>query len=318
MGPIKALLAAIVTVALSPTAVAQDFPARPITIVAPFPAGSITDTVARTVAEHLSRALKQPVLVENKAGQEGAIAARAVAQAPADGYTLLAGGSTTHSAASALYKSLPYDPVRDFRSIGGVMKVPVLLCVRADFPADDLAGFIQAARSRKLSFASGSPGTRASGELLKARASIDLLHVPYRGIPQAMTDLLGGRVDSAFIDPSNAIGMIEDGRIKALAATSQQRVKRLGQVPTVAESGYAGFEVVPWIGLFAPAATPDAVVSKLSEELGRFHREPAAVAFAEKLGVELFGAGPAQVDAYLQADMRQWTDIVASAGIERN
>lgn len=311
---IAALLAAV-----SPLA-AQEFPTRAITIVAPFPAGSITDTSARMVADYLTRALKQPVLVENKVGQEGAIAARSVAQSEPDGYTLLAGGSTTHSAAAALYKSLAYDPLKDFKSVGGVMKVPVLLCVRADFPADDLAGFLKVAREKKpaLAFASGSPGTRAAGELLKARASVDLLHVPYRGIPQAMTDLIGGRVDSAFIDPSNAIGMIEDGKIKSLGASSSQRVRRLPNVPTIAEAGFSGFEVVPWVGLFAPGKTPDGVIAKLAAELKRFHQQPEAVAFSEKVGVQFFPAGPEEVDAYLQADMRQWEDIVRLAGIERN
>ena len=315
-----AALAIAAAIGCAGVALAQDYPTRPITIVAPFPAGSITDTVARLVAEHLGRALRQPVQVENKVGQEGAIAARSVAQAQPDGYTLLAGGSTTHSAAAALYKSLPYDPTRDLRPIGGVMKVPVLLCVRTDFPAGDLASFLEQARAKKgqLSFASGSPGTRASGELLKARAGVDLLHVPYRGIPQAMTDLVGGRVDSAFIDPANAIGMIEDGKIRALAASSASRVGRLPAVPTIAESGFAGFEVVPWIGLFVPAGTPDAIVARLSRELERFHAEPAAAAFADKVGVQLFPANVAQITAYLATDMKQWEDVVRLAGIERN
>jgi tripartite-type tricarboxylate transporter receptor subunit TctC len=296
------------------------FPSRAVTLVAPFPAGSITDGVARMVAEHFGRTLGQSAIVENKPGQEGAIAARAVARAEPDGYTILAGGSTTHSAALALYKALPYDPLADFRSIGGVMKVPLLLCVRADFPADDLAGFLKAAKAKQggFSFGSGSTATRAAGELLKARAGIDLLHVPYRGIPNAMTDLLGGRIDMAFIDPSNAIGQIEDGKIKALAATSGTRIKRLPNVPTIAESGFPGYEVVPWIGLFVPAKTPDAVARRLTAELRKFHTLPSAVAFVEKIGVEMFAADQAQTDAYLTGDIKSWADFVELAKIEKN
>lgn len=299
---------------------AQDFPRRPVTLVAPFPAGSITDGVARMVAEHYTKALGQSALVENKPGQEGAIAARSVAQSAPDGYTVLAGGSTTHSAALALYKSLPYEPMKDFRAVGGVMKVPLLLCVRADFPASDLAGYVRIAKERsgQLSFGSGSTATRAAGELLKARAAIDVLHVPYRGIPNALTDLLGGRIDSAFIDPSNALGMIEEGRIKVLGASSSQRLKRLPDVPTIAESGYPGFEVVPWIGLFVPARTPEPVYRRLADELARFYDVPEARAFVDKVGVEMFAAGEEPLGQYLADDIKRWAEFVDVAKIERN
>lgn len=320
----KRLLAAVLLAAtLSLTAFAaraEEYPSRAISLVAPFPAGSITDSVARMVADHFSKVLGQAAVVENKPGQEGAIAARAVARSDADGYTILAGGSTTHSAALALYKVLPYDPLKDFRTIGGVMKVPVILCVRTDFPANDLAGFIAVAKARQgqLSFGSGSTSTRAAGELLKARGSFDMLNVPYRGIPNAMTDLLGGRIDAAFIDPSNALGMIEDGKLKALGVTSVNRIKRLADVPTIAESGFPGFEVVPWIGLFVPAKTPDAVVRRLTSELAKFHDLPVPRAFVEKVGVEMFVAGEAEVDAYLTDDIKRWADFVELAKIEKN
>lgn len=316
------MLAALVAgVFASPAAVrAETFPSRTVTLVAPFPAGSITDRVARMVADHFNKAMGQPAIVENKPGQEGAVAARSVAQSAPDGYTILAGGSTTHSASLALYKTLPYDPLKDFRAIGGVMKVPVMLCVRADFPASDLEGFIRVAKERrgKLSFGSGSTSTRAAGELLKARAGIDMLHVPYRGIPNALTDLLGGSIDAAFVDPSNAIGMIEDGKIKVLGVTSAQRIKRLPNAPTIAESGFPGFEVVPWIGLFVPAKTPEAVVKRLSDALATFYALPDVRGFVDTVGVEMFAADERQVGAYLTEDIKRWAEFVQVAGIEKN
>lgn len=299
---------------------AQDYPRRPVTIVAPFPAGSVTDGVARVVADSLSRDLKQNVIVENKPGQEGAIAARAAARAEPDGYTMLIGGNSTHSASLALYKALAYDPVEDFQIIGGVAKIPLLLMVNVDSPAADFPAFLKVARdaSRPISFGSGATSTRAAGELLKARAGFGIVNVPYRGIPVAVTDLLGQRIDAVFSDPATVLGMIEERKLKPLAVTSAKRVAKLPDVPTIAEGGFPGFEVVPWLALFVPAKTPAPIVARLREALDRMHADPAVLAFMAQIAIDPFHASPQQVSAFLADDIRLWADFVRTAGIEKN
>lgn len=315
-------LCVLVVLALAPfaeAARAQDYPRRPVTIIAPFPAGSVTDGMARVVAESLARSLKQNVLVENKPGQEGAVAGRAAARAEPDGYTILIGGNSTHSAAVNLY-NLPYDPVADFAVVGGVSKIPLLLVVRADFPAKDLAAFVALARdpAKKLSFGSGATSTRAAGELLRVRAGFELVNVPYRGIPAAVTDVLGGRIDGAFADPATVLGMVQEGKLRAIAVTSARRIAKLPDVPTIAESGFPGFEVVPWLALFAPAKTPPEIVARLSAALEQARRDEHVRNYIAQVASDLYQAGPAEVAAYLSDDIKRWSEVVRSAGIEKN
>jgi tripartite-type tricarboxylate transporter receptor subunit TctC len=321
----KALLAAVMLVAASHTlspapALAQDYPNRPVTIIAPFPAGSVTDGVARVVAESLRRTLKQNVIVENKPGQEGAIAGRAAAHAEPDGYTILIGGNSTHSAPMSLFKSLAYKPETDFVCIGGLTKIPLLLAVHPDFPASDLQGFIKAARGpgKKLTFGSGATSTRAAGELLKARANFEIVHVPYRGIPAAITDLIGGRIDAVFTDPATVLGMVGEGKVKVLAVTSATRMERLPNVGSIAEQGFPGFEVVPWLALFAPVKTPPEIVARLRAALEAVHADPEIRAFMTRVAVEPFPLKPDQLSAYLGEDIKRWADFVVAAGIEKN
>lgn len=296
------------------------YPRRPITIVAAFPAGSVTDGMARAVAESLARALHGNVLVENKPGQEGGIAGRSAARADPDGYTILIGGNSTHSAAASLYKSLPYNPLTDFVSLGGVSKIPLILVVRRDCPAEDLAGFISRAKASNppLSSGSGATSTRVAGELLKRQGGFELVNVPYRGIPTAISDLLGGRIDCAFSDPATVLGMLEEGSIKALAVTSLARNATMPKVQTVAEQGFPDFEIVPWLALFAPAATPTSIVERLRSALAAVQQDDAVRRYILSVGSEVFSVDAGAVDQYLRADMARWAHAVEIAGIPRN
>lgn len=316
----KLAAAAFLLLAFPGFVLAQAYPAQQVTIIVPFPAGSITDGLARTVADYMRRSLDQVVVVENKPGQDGALAARTVAHAEPDGHTILIGGNSTHSAAASLYEQLPYDPEKDFTAIGGIMKVPTMLLVRSDFAADNLSEFVAMAKDpdAELTFGSGNTSSRIAGELLKSRAGISMLHIPYRGIPQAMTDLLGGRIDVVFSDPASGLGMIKDGQVKALAVTSLSRMPALPDVPTIAESGYPDFEIVPWLGLFVPVQTPQAVVDTLTQVLAGYHRDDVSTSYFDAIAVEPFHAGSQELTEFLRADMKKWLDTVEGAGIEKN
>lgn len=316
------LLAAAAFLGSGAAAPAQDFPTRPVTFVVPFPAGSGTDGIARVVAEEVRRGLGQPVTVENKAGGDGTIAARSVAGAAPDGYTILIGGNSTHSAAANLFRNLPYDPIRDLAPVGGLMKIPLLMAIRPDFPAADIRGFLARASAaeggRKLSFGSSNTSSRAAAELFRSRAKVDLLHVPYRGSPQALTDLIGGRIDVFFVDPSAASGMVEEGTIRALGVTSGARLSRFPNVPTIAEAaGLPDYEMVAWIAAFAPAGTPAPIVDRLAREIAAALERPDVKSYLAKVGGEPFGVGPDQLRAFSTADIAKWAEIVELSGMER-
>lgn len=301
------------------SAEAPAYPARPVTIVVPFPAGSATDAVARKVAEGLQRHLGQPFVVENKAGADGIVASRQVAGATPDGYTLLVTTNTTHAANPSIYRQLAYDPKKDFAPIGGIIRIPYLIAVRSGSAATDFAGFVKMAKEARppLSYGSGNTGGRASGELLKARLGFEMTHVPYRGSPQAMTDLLGGRIDVFFPDPASALGMIRDKRIDVLAVTGPKRIANLPDVPTVMELGVADYNIVAWVAAFAPAKTPEPVVERLNSALNALLREPDMIAFVNEIGSEILSTTPAELAAFVDEDAARWAHLVEIAKIEK-
>lgn len=311
-----ALLAAAPSPAAAQTGA---WPTRPVSVVVPFPAGSATDTVARRIAEGLKDRLGQSFVVENKAGADGNLAARAVASAAPDGYTLLITTNTTHSANPSIYRQLPYDPQKDFTPVGGIIKIPFMLAVRADFPADDFKGFLAAARKAdpKLSFGSGNTGSRASGELLKARMDIDMLHVPYRGSPQALTDLIGGRIDVFFPDPASGLAMIQDRKLKVLAITGDKRVKLLPDVPTMEELGVPNYQIIAWVALFGPAHLPPEIVGRLNAGIDRILADPATAAFLDGISSDPFPTTPEGLGAFVREDAKRWVEIVETSKIER-
>ncbi|MCK9914321.1 tripartite tricarboxylate transporter substrate binding protein [Microbacteriaceae bacterium K1510] len=303
--------------ALPCVAGAAIYPSRLVTLVVPFPAGSATDGVTRKIAEGLSAAFHQTFIVENKPGGDGIIAARSVARAEPDGHTIFVTTNTTHSANPNIYTSLPYDPEKDFAPIGGIMKIPMVLAVRANFPADDLASFVKMAKKKQMSFGSGNTSSRGAAELLKARIGADMLHVPYRGTPQAITDLMGGNIDFMFPDPSSALGPIRGGQIKLLAVASSTRLNQFPNVPTIAESGYPGFEMVAWVGAFAPAKTPPEIITRLNDEMNKILKSRDMIDYFDMIGAQVYTTTPQELHDYEVEDTKRWAEIVDLAKIER-
>src|SRR5882672_8583535 len=238
-----------------PDASAAAYPSRRINLVVPFPAGSATDAVTRRLAESIGVATNAAVVVENKPGADGNLAALSVLKAEADGYTIFVTTNSTQSANVNLFNSMPYDPSRDFMPVAGIMTIQMMLTVRAEFPARNVAEFVALAKAREkpLSFGSGNTSSRGAAELFRFRAGIEMQQVPYRGMPQALTDLMGGQIDSVFADPASAQGLVQDGKLRALAVTSSKRLETMPELPTIAESGLPGYELTAWVGVFVRA-----------------------------------------------------------------
>jgi len=316
----RLILLAVYAALSSATASAQDaYPDRRITLVVPFPPGSATDAVARKIGEGLQRSLGQPFIVDNKAGADGIVAARNVANAPPDGYTLFITTNTTHSANPNIYRDLPYNPKKDFAAIGGIIRISYMLATRADFPADDFAGFVKAARTANppLLYGSGNTGSRGAGELLKARLGFDMVHVPYKGSPAALNDLMAGRIDVYFPDPASALGLLGEKKFKVLAVTGARRIKTLSDVPTLMELGVPDFNIVAWVAMFAPAGTPQPIVVKLNVALNALLKEPDTIAFVDRIGSDVMATTPEELATFVDDDTARWAHIVDIAKIER-
>lgn len=305
------------TAALAQPALAQTYPSKVVTLLVPFPPGSATDSVARKLAEGLRAAFGQPFIIENKPGGDGILAARMAARAEPDGLTIFVTTNTTHSANVNIYTSLPYDPQRDFLPVGGIMKIPMVLAVRADSPATDVASFIKLAKSKPMTFGSGNTSSRGATEMFKARAGLDMLHVPYRGTPQAVTDLLSGSIDVLFPDPSSALGPIEGGQLKILGVASTTRLNKFPNVPTIAESGFPGFEMVAWVGAFVPSKTPADIVTRLNEELNKILAQKDLLTYFDTVGAQAYPTTPDGLRAYVDEDIRRWAEIVEIGKIEK-
>src|SRR5690349_2635455 len=250
----------------SSLAAAKNYPARPVKLIVPFPAGSATDQVARVVGAALQQALGQPFVVENKAGAQGAIAASEVAKAAPDGYTLLLTTNTPQAANVSLFKKLSYDPVKDFTPITRYGTTAFMLMVRPDFPANDLKGFIAEARSKpgKLSGGYGSSGSQVSLAMLKQLGKLDIVEVPYKGIPQTITDTMGGSLQLTFVDMANALAQQKGGKLRGIAVTNGERSSLAPDLPAIAEE-LPGYEIIAWFALVAPAKLPEAIVQRLHE-----------------------------------------------------
>ena len=298
---------------------AKPFPARAITLVAPFPAGSATDTIARMLANSISQDARVPVVVDNKPGADGNLAATHVARSAPDGYTVFVTTNSTHAANASTFKSLPFDPKADFQPVAGLVKIPIILAVKADSAAGSIADFVARARAsaRPLTFGTSSQTGRGAGEAMKVAAGLELLNVPYKGSPQALTDLVGGQIDSVFSDPVSAAGMIGKGLVRVLAVTSAARVATLPDVPTLAESGLVDFELTAWVAVFVPAKTPRDVIERLNTYANTFLKNPATIRHLAGMGAIAFPTTPDQLGAFADAETRRWARIVEFAKIER-
>jgi tripartite-type tricarboxylate transporter receptor subunit TctC len=310
---IGALLCAVAT-----GAQAQAYPSRLVTLVVPFPAGSTTDNVARKLADFMRSRTGASVIVDNRVGADGNVAAQSVLRSPADGYTVFVTGNSVHGANANLYKELPFDPINDFDMVGGVMTIPMVLTVRSDFPAASVQDFVAETKRRQkpLFYATGNNSTRGASELFKARYGLAVDHVPYRGSPQVLADLIGGQFDFAFIDVNTVTPALKDGRLKGLAITSEKRLPALHEIPTVAEH-LPGFQFGAWVGVVVRAKTPPEVVVRLSSLVGEFVADPATVAYLASIGSAPMPMGSGELKRFIESETRSWAEIVRAANIEK-
>jgi tripartite-type tricarboxylate transporter receptor subunit TctC len=294
------------------------YPARPVTIVVPFPAGGALDIVARLLGKELAPLLGQPVLIDNKAGAGGTVGSALVARAPADGYTLLFGSLATHALAPALYQKMPYDALKDFSPITQVTSAPLVFASSAKLPATSLKQVIALAKSKPgtLNFASTGIGTaeHLAGALFASAAAVDVVHVPYKGGGEAKTALITGESAYSITNVQLALPQIQAGSLRALAVTGPRRLAILADVPTFAEAGVPGVEVTTWFGLFAPAGTPVDVVNRLNRDV-----VTALKAMREKLqaqGDEPVGSTPAQFTEFIHQENRKWAKVVRDNNVK--
>lgn len=297
-----------------------DYPERVVKIIVPFPAGGTTDLLARLVAERLDKRLGKPFIVENRGGASGSIGTQAVATSDPDGYTLVMATINTHGINSAVFRSLPYDPVRDFAPITVVASTPNVLMVNPALGVSDLAGLLKMAKEQpgKIDFGSTSLGgsPHMSGELLKTMAGVNLNHVPYRGGGPMLNDLIAGHIKVGFDNLPSAIGQIRGGTVKALAVTTAQRFPSLPDVPTIAESGVPGYEVSAWFGLLAPAKTPPPIVEKLQREIAGILTEPEMKTKLLELGGVPGGMSPTAFGEIVRKEVAKWPEVVAKTGVK--
>jgi tripartite-type tricarboxylate transporter receptor subunit TctC len=284
-------LALLLSAALSSLAAAAAYPERPVTLVVPFPPGGATDVIARIVAKDLGQRLGQAVVVDNKAGAGTVIGAGFVAQSPADGYTLLISSNTTFTVNPALRPKLPYDPQKSFEGVGILGTSPLVLLANPAVPARTVKDVVAMAKAKpgKLSYGSFGAGTTShiAGEMFKLAAGIDLLHVAYKGSAPAMTDLIGGQVQFTFDTNVAALPMLQAGKVKAIAVTSAKRSPSMPDVPTIAESGYPGFEMVPWVTIVAPRGLPQPVQKALGKALADTMADAAVRGSLQKAGLDV-------------------------------
>lgn len=310
-------LAASAALCTAPAA-AQAFPTRAMRMIVPFPAGSASDSAARILAKAMGDQLKQPIAVENKPGANGILGVDIVKNAAGDPYTLLVTASTTHAANLSLYKHLPYDPVKDFVPLAKMGVTAFVLMVRPDFPANSAQDFLGYARANtgKLSYGHGTAGMLASGALLAKMGQFSAQPVAYKGNPPAMMDLMGGVIDFSFVDVGNASIQMKAGKLKGLGITMVRRTVLAPDLPTLAESGLPGFEIVPWVGLLAPARIPeDARVTLEAAAMNALARPDVKAQFVQ-VGLDPEPANGAGLARTIDADIKLWARVLAEAGVK--
>lgn len=299
-------------------AFSQAYPARPVKVVIPYPPGSTPDIVGRTLSTRLQEALGQPFVVENRTGAGGNIGAEAVAKAPADGHTLLVGINGPAAINKFLYKGLTYDSDRDLLPVSLLASAPQMLVAVQAVPASSFREFVDYARAHpgKLSYGSVGSGSAShlTMELLKSDARLFVVHIPYRGFPPAVTDMLGGNIDAMFAIIPAVLPQVRAGRLKALAVTGLKRSALAPEVPSVAELGYPQLESLAWIGLLAPAGTPPAVVGRLSGETVRAMRAAEVRESLGKQGFDVVASSPSEFSAWIRAEQAKWSKVIKASG----
>lgn len=316
----RATLAIVALSALASGAFAQNYPTKPVRLVVGFPPGGAVDIMGRTIGAKLSERLGQSLVIDNRSGAGGNIAADLVAKSSADGYVLLISAVSSLAISAAYYDNLKYDVLKDLAPVGVVGAVPNVLVVNPSVPARNVKELIALAKLKpgQIAFGSAGPGTTVhfAGELFKVMAGVDMLHVPYRGAAPAMVDLLGGRVQLMFDFLSAALPRIKDGSLRALGVTSATRSPLLPDVPTIAEAGVKGYEVLGAFGIFAPAETPAAIIAKLNGELAKIVLLPDLKEQLAKQGGTPMSQTPQQLRAALNAEVAKWAKVVKATGVK--
>ncbi len=303
---------------IGPALHAADYPSKPITLVAVFGPGSASDTICRVIAQPLSAALHESVIVENRPGANGALAAQYVARSAPDGYTLLMATNSPLSAVPFMMKSPPYDAVKDFMPITRVGSFTLMLVINPSIPAKSMKELIDYAKDNpgKLSFASANTSGIVAGETLKHWAEIDLLHVPYKSAPPALQDLIAGRVSMMFTDLTTGLPHVQSGALRALAVTRLQRSSLFSELPTMDEAGVTGFDMDSWAGIVAPAGTPPEIVTRLNTELRKIIDSPDIKKMLGRVGFEAFSSSPQEMQDTIKVQLGKWGKMVKDAGIQ--
>ena len=295
----------------------QAYPSKPVRLIVPFPAGSATDQVARGFGQQLQESLKQPFVVENRPGAQGGIAAAEVARAAPDGYTLMVGTNTPLAANPSLFKKLNYDPVKDFAPVARLGTISFMIMVHPDFPAKNFKEFLTYSRKNpgKLSAGYGSAGSQVSQAMLRSMGKLDFVDVPYKGLPQAITDVMGGSIHFTFADLANALAQIKGGKLRGIAVTSQKRSALAADVPAIAEE-LPGYELIAWFALVAPAGTPAPVISQLHDVTVKSLAKPEVKARFDSLGTDVAPMNPAELGKFIQSETAKWAKMAKEAGIQ--
>jgi tripartite-type tricarboxylate transporter receptor subunit TctC len=297
---------------------AQTYPTKPVRLIVPFPPGSTPDIVGRTLGQKLSEAWSQPVVVDNKTGAGGNIGTAEAAHAPADGYTLLIGINGPIAVNQALYKELPYDPAKDLKPLSLLASGAQILAVHPSVPASSLKELVAYARANpdKLSYGSVGAGSAShlTMELLKSQAGIALTHVPYRGFPPVVQDLLSGRIQATFAIVPAVLPQIRAGKLKGLAVTSAKRSALVAEIPTVAEQGFPAFDATAWIGLLSPAGIPSGAEQRISSDAQKAMRLPEVRQQLGNQGFEVIGSSPQEFEAFIRSEREKWTKVVRDTG----
>jgi tripartite-type tricarboxylate transporter receptor subunit TctC len=319
----KARLIVILSLAVAGLAteesIAQRYPEKPIHLMVAFPAGGGVDILARAIGQKLSETWNVPVVVENRAGAGGSIGTQLVATAPPDGYTITLGTLGTHAVNVSLYKRLPYHPIRDFSPVIFVSTSPNLLAVHPSLPVRSVKELIKLAKTKpgEINYASSGNGgpPHLAAELFKSMANVDMVHVPYKGGPPAVTAVVAGETSLTFGTMLTTLPAVKSGRLRPLAVTAGKRSPVLPELPTVAEAGVAGYEAVAWYGVLAPAGTPSQVISRLNVEISRILKDPEINSRLAAEGAELKGGSPEKLAAHIRTEIDKWAKVIERAGV---
>jgi tripartite-type tricarboxylate transporter receptor subunit TctC len=318
---IKTILACLCLLPLT-TWAQSNYPNRPVRIIVAFPPGQATDQVARAIAQQMTDSFGQQFIVDNRPGAASIIGAEAAAKAPNDGYTLFMGSSGSLAVNPGIYAKLPYDPVRDYTPIGMAFKVPFFVVVRPEFPANSIKELVAhlKANPNKVNFGTAGSGAsnHLSTEAFMSAAGVSMVHVPYKGSPPAVTDLLGGQIGLMFETGPLVMPHVKAGRLKVLAVSSGHRSQAAPELTTVAETGYPGFEMVGWAGLLAPTGTPREIVNRLNPELVRIVNQQALKDRFATLGAELLSSTPEEFGAYIRSEIAKWGKVTKDSGVPMN